>query len=133
MATVERKNSPAMEVISLLRRRAGHSARPISTSHSSRPMNRKICQKRPMSVYSQPWWPNQKLLASPSFCITANHCPANAPTTMMIRQANRKLTPARWNFGSCPDIAGARYRPVASQATAIHRIASCVCQVRVRA
>ena len=41
---------------------AGQSARPTSTSQSSRPMNRKICQKRPMSVYSQPWWPNQKLL-----------------------------------------------------------------------
>ena len=85
-----------------------------------------------MSVYSQPWWPNQKLWARPSFCITAIHCPVKAPTTITIRLTNRKFTPSRWNFGSCPEIAGARYRPVASQAVAIHRIASCVCQVRVR-
>jgi hypothetical protein len=53
------------------------------------------------------------------------------PTTMMSRQTNRKLTPRRWYFGSMPEIAGAMYRPVASQAVAIHRCASCVCQVRV--
>ena len=32
--------------------------------------------------------------ARPSFCITANHWPANAPTTMISRQTNRKLTPS---------------------------------------
>src|SRR3546814_4878678 len=57
-----------------------------------------------MSVYSQPWWPNQKLLARPSFCITAIHWPANEPTTMMIRLTNRKFTPSFWYFGSCPEI-----------------------------
>ena len=46
-------------------------------------MNRNHCQKRPMSAYSQPWWPNQKLYSRPSFCITANHWPANAPTVMI--------------------------------------------------
>ena len=46
-------------------RSAGHSARPTSVSQSSRPTNRKICQKRPMSAYSQPWWPNQKLYVEP--------------------------------------------------------------------
>ncbi len=35
-------------------------------------MNRNNCQKRPRSMYSQPWWPNQKLYLSPSFCITAD-------------------------------------------------------------
>jgi hypothetical protein len=79
---------------------AGHRARPIRVSHRIRPTNRKTCQKRPMSTYSQPWWPNQKFFARPSFCITANHWPAKAPTTMISRQTNRKLTPARWNFGS---------------------------------
>ena len=113
---------------SSLRRSAGQSARPTSSSHSIRPTNRNICQKRPISMYSQPWWPNQKLFASPSFCITANHWPANAPTTMTSRQTNRKFTPRRWNFGSCPETAGPMYRPVASQAVAIHSTASCVCQ-----
>src|SRR3546814_10706851 len=79
-----------------------------------------------MSVYSQPWWPNQKLLARPSFCITAIHWPANEPTTMMIRLTNRKFTPRFWYFGSCPEIAGPRYRPVASHAVAIQRVASWV-------
>ena len=96
-------------------------------------MKRNHCQKRPMSVYSHPWWPNQKLFARPSFCITANHCPANAPTTMTIRQVNSALTPRRWYFGSCPEIAGPMYRPVASHAVAIHSTASCVCQLRVSA
>ena len=111
-------------------RRIGHNARPTSVTHSSRPMNRYHCQKRPMSAYSQPWWPNQKLYFRPSFCITASHWPANEPTTISSRLTNRKLTPKRWNFGSCPDIAGAMYRPVPSHATAIHSTASCVCQVR---
>src|SRR3546814_11195407 len=83
-------------------------------------MNREICQKRPMSVYSQPWWPNQKLLARPSFCITAIHWPANEPTTMMIRLTNRKFTTSFWYFGSCPEIAGHRYRTGASQRVACH-------------
>ena len=131
MATVERNSSPTIEDISSLRRSAGHSARPISSNHSSRPTNRKICQKRPMSVYSQPWWPNQKLYSRPIFCITANHCPAKEPTTITSRQTNRKFTPRRWNLGSCPDTAGLMYRPVASHAVAIHSTASCVCQLRV--
>ena len=94
-------------------------------------MNRKACQKRPMSTYSQPWWPNQKLYFRSIFCITANHWPTNEPTTMISRQTNRKLTPARWYLGSCPDTAGPMYRPVASHAVAIHSTASCVCQLRV--
>ena len=56
-----------------------------------RPMNRNICQKRPMSMYSQPWWPNQKLCARPSFCITANHWPANAPTTMTTQADEQEV------------------------------------------
>ena len=71
------------------------------------------------------------VLSRPSFCITANHWPANAPTTMISRQTNSKFTPSRWNFGSCPEIAGAMYRPVPSHAVAIHSTASWVCQVRV--
>src|SRR3546814_18300011 len=86
-----------------------------------------------MSVYSQPWWPNQKLLARPSFCITAIHWPANEPTTMMIRLTNRKFTPSFWYFGSCPEIAGPRYRPVARHAVAVQRMASWVCQLPVTA
>ena len=70
-------------------------------------MNRNHCQNRPMSAYSQPWWPNQKLRSSPSFCITASHWPANAPTTMISRQTHSRLTPRRWNLGSCPEMAGA--------------------------
>src|SRR5688572_15267122 len=132
MHTVERNNRPTIDFVSVLGPRStGHSARPTSVSHSNRPTNRNHCQKRPMSAYSQPWWPHQKLLANPSFCITASHWPANEPTTMINRQVHRKLTPSRWNFGSCPDIAGAMYRPVPSHATAIHNTASCVCQVRV--
>src|SRR3546814_13996872 len=86
-----------------------------------------------MSVYSQPWWPNQKLLARPSFCITAIHWPANEPTTMMIRLTNRQFTPSFWYFGSCPEIDGTRYRTGASHAVAIQRMASWVCQLRVHA
>ena len=51
---------------------------------------------------------------------------------MMMRQVNSTLTPSRWNLGSCPEIAGPMYRPMPSQAVAIHNTASCVCQVRVR-
>jgi hypothetical protein len=109
---------------------AGQSARPTNVSQMPRPANRNICQKRPRSTYSQPWCPNQKFFARPSFCITASHWPVNAPTTMMIRQVNSTLTPSRWNFGSCPEIAGPMYRPMPSQAVAIHSTASCVCQVR---
>ena len=50
---------------------------------------------------------------------------------MISRQTNRKLTPNRWNFGSCPETAGAMNKPVASQAVAIQKMPSCVCQVRV--
>ena len=64
--------------------------------------------------------------------ITANHWPANEPTTISSRQTHRKFTPSRWNFGSWPEISGAMYRPVASHAVAIHSTASSVCQVRVR-
>ena len=74
---------------------AGNSARPTSVSQMPRPANRKICQKRPRSTYSQPWWPNQKFFARPNFCITASHWPVNAPTTMMSRQVNSTLTPSR--------------------------------------
>ena len=130
---VDRNSRPTIDDISSLRRSAGHNARPINSSHTISPTNRKACQKRPMSTYSQPWSPNQKLLANPSFCITANHCPANAPTTMISRHVKRKFTPARWNFGSYPEIAGAMYRPVPSHAVAIHSTASCVCQLRVSA
>ena len=70
---------------------AGNKARPTSVSQMPSPANRKICQKRPRSTYSQPWWPNQKFFARPSFCITASHWPVNAPTTMMNRQVNRTV------------------------------------------
>jgi hypothetical protein len=33
------------------------------------------------------------------------------------------LTPRRWNFGSCPETAGAMNSPVASHAVAIQKIA----------
>src|SRR5687767_4299294 len=125
MQTVDRNSRPTIALVSFFGPRStGHSARPTNVSHSNKPMNRNHCQKRPMSAYSQPWWPNQKLLARPSFCITASHCPANAPTTMTSRQTNRKLTPNLWNLGSCPDSAGAMYNPVPSHATAIHSTAS---------
>ena len=52
---------------------------------------------------------------------------------MTSRQTNRKFTPSRWNFGSWPETAGAMNRPVASQAVAIQKMPSCVCQVRVTA
>ena len=94
MHTIERNNSPTIERDSSRFCSAGHSARPTSTSHSIRPMNRNHCQKRPMSAYSQPWWPNQKLCSRPSFCITASHWPANEPTTMTSRQTSRKFTPS---------------------------------------
>ncbi len=128
MQTTDRNSRPTIERDSLPLRIAGHSARPTRVSHSSRPTNRKICQKRPRSTYSQPWWPNQKFLSRPSFCITASHCPANEPTTMTMRQVQRTFTPRRWNFGSCPEIAGPMYRPMPSHAVAIHSTASCVCQ-----
>ena len=131
MATTDRNSRLTMERDSPPWRIAGQSARPTRVSHSIRPTNRNHCQKRPMSTYSQPWWPNQKFFARPSFCITANHWPANEPTTITIRQIQRKLTPRRWNFGSCPEIAGPMYRPMPSHAVAIHSTASCVCQVRV--
>ena len=38
---------------------AGHTARAVRNSQTKRPTKRKICQKRPRSTYSQPWWPNQ--------------------------------------------------------------------------
>ena len=70
------------------------SARPTRVSQSSKPMNRNHCQNRPMSAYSQPWCPNQKLCSRPSFCITASHCPAKEPTTMTSRQTHSTLTPS---------------------------------------
>ena len=48
-----------------------------------------------------------------------------------MRPMNRKFTPRRCSLGSWPAIAGAMYRPVASQAVAIQSTASCVCHVRV--
>jgi hypothetical protein len=132
MHTVDRNSRPTIERVPVAGPRStGHSARPTRVSHSNRPTNRNHCQKRPMSAYSQPWCPHQKLCSRPSVCITASHWPANEPSTISSRQTHRKFTPRRWNFGSCPDIAGAMYRPVPSQATAIHSTASCVCQVRV--
>jgi hypothetical protein len=32
--------------------------------------------------------------------------PRTQPTTITTRQMKRKLTPRRWNLGSCPEIAG---------------------------
>ena len=67
----------------------------------------------------------------PSFCWTLEPLPASEPTTMTSRRTNRKLTPSRWNRGSCPRRPGAMNRPVASHAVAIQKMPSCVCQVRV--
>ena len=40
-------------------RRAGATARHSSQNQNSRPTASRICQKRPISRYSQPWLPNQ--------------------------------------------------------------------------
>jgi hypothetical protein len=51
---------------------------------------------------------------------------------MISRQTNRKLTPSTLELRLHPaEIAGAMYRPVPSQAVAIHSTPSWVCQVRV--
>src|SRR5690606_15569644 len=127
IAAVARNSSPTMCRDSCaLSRRIGQIDRPTSATHSSNPTNRYHCQKRPMSAYSQPWWPHQKFCSKPSFCMTASHCPANDPTTITISDTNRKLTPNRWYFGSWPDSIGPMYRPVPSHATAIHSTANCV-------
>jgi hypothetical protein len=52
---------------------------------------------------------------------------------MTSRQTKSTLTPSRWKRGSTPLTAGPTNRPVASQAVAIQKIPSWVCQLRVTA
>ena len=114
---------------------AGHMARAIRKNQMNRPANSAICQKRPRSRYSMPVVPNHQFVTVPwpILPVIESHSPIIEPSTTTTSATNRTFTPSRWNRGSRPPTAGATYRPVASQAVAIHRMPSWVCHVRTTA
>ena len=70
--------------------------------------------------------------SSPSSCCGRSATrPASEPTTTTSSAPNRTLTPSRWPVGSLPLTSGPMNRPAASQAVAIQKMPSCMCQVRV--
>ena len=99
---------------------AGRSTRTIRNSQSSSPTNKRICQPRPRSTYSYPWWPQRKEVASDSLFDAQPFAGERADHDDEQRQ-KQHIDAERLPFGSSPLTSGPINNPAASQAVAIQK------------
>ena len=127
---LEIRNSSQQECVLVATRSAGHMRAPHQQQPEEQADEQQDLPDAAEVDVLVALWPNQNQQVA-ELLLDAQPLAGQRADDDDEQRAEQHVDAERWHFGSSPLTAGAMYSPVASQAVAIQKMPSCMCQVRV--